>query len=118
MKKNELNTLVVAYATANEKKKAITAEVKDMGDEIKDIFEEKGIDTFEALGWVATVVQKKGKRLNLEKVAALLGGEIPADCYEDTLTPALIVKPAKAAKPLAPAVVAAKDATAAVVVAA
>ena len=35
MTKAELNEKIVRYATANEQKNAVAAEVKDLGDEIK-----------------------------------------------------------------------------------
>lgn len=97
MSKNELNNLIVRYATANEEKKAINAEVKDLGEEIKEEFEEMEITSFEAMGWTATMGYRKNRKPNLEKIAALLGGKIPDDCFDESITPTLTVKANKAA---------------------
>ena len=98
MNKAEMNETIKAYAVANEAKKQAADEVKELGEAIKAYFEERGLEAFEADGYVAKVGTRKGKKLNLDKVAALLGGEIPADCFEDTETPVLTVKASKTAK--------------------
>ena len=98
MTKAELNEKIVRYATANEQKNAVAAEVKDLGDEIKEYMEDREVTTIEAMGYTAVISIRNGKKINLEKVAELLGGEIPAECFEATQTVVLNVKPAKAAK--------------------
>lgn len=97
MTKKEMNEAIIRYAAANEQKKEITAEVKDLGDEIKDYMTENETVRFEAMGYVATLQYKNGKKLNLDKVAEALGGMIPEDFYEPTQTVALVVKANKAA---------------------
>jgi len=98
MNKAEMNNVIVSYAEANEQKKHFTDIVADLGADIKEYFEDRGISTFEAMGYVATVSVRKGKKLNLDKIAKLLGGKIPDDCYIDTETDVLTVKPSKTAK--------------------
>lgn len=98
MNKSEMNELVIRYAETNEQKKALVEDVKEMGEEIREYLEDHETDRFEAMGWVATLSVRNGKKLNLDKVAAALGGEIPADFFEDTETTVLNVKPVKAAK--------------------
>ena len=98
MNKAEMNEVIKTYAAANEQKKAATAEVAGLSEKIKDYFKSRNIIQFEADGFVATISTRNGKKLNLDKVAALLGGKIPADCYEETETPVLTVKADKKAK--------------------
>ena len=87
----DLNNAIVRYGTVNPEKIALTKEVKELGEEIKDTFEELGITKFDALGYTAVVTEKHGKKLNLEKVEKLLGHKIPDDCYEPTVSYALTV---------------------------
>lgn len=98
MNKAEMNETIKAYAIANEAKNTAAKEAKELGEAIKNYFDERGLEAFEADGYVAKVGIRKGTKLNLEKVAELLGGAIPAECYEDTETEVLTVKASKTAK--------------------
>lgn len=99
MNKAELNETINRFYTANEEKKVVESEVKDLRAEIMDYLEEKEMDSYTTPnGLTAGITFRNGKKLNLDKVAELLGGEIPAECYEDTQTPVFTVKAAKAAK--------------------
>ena len=49
-KKNELDEAIKRYAAANAEKKSITEEVKDIGDEIKELMGEAAIETYEVNG--------------------------------------------------------------------
>lgn len=93
----QMNETVVRYGIANEQKKEVTAEVKDLGEVIKDWMLEKKTERFEAMGYVATLQFKSGTKLNLDKVAKALGGTIPESFYEPTQTVALVVKESKGA---------------------
>lgn len=96
MTKNELNNLIVRYAVANEQKKPLVNECKDMGEEIKDAMEERGITTFQAMGYVATVTFRNGKKLNMARLEKLLTKEQIESCYDPTVTPTLTVTATKA----------------------
>lgn len=93
----ELNNAIVRYGTINPEKIAIAKEVKELGEEIKDYFEELGITKFDALGYSAVVMEKHGKKLNLDKVLKLIGKEKLESCYEPTITYALTVTATAAA---------------------
>ena len=97
MNKKEMNETIVRYAAAKKAENEAKAESKDLREDILTYFDEKGIDRFEAMGWVATVTIKKETKLNLDKVRAALGGEIPADFFEPTETILLNVKADKTA---------------------
>ena len=93
--KTELNNLIVRYAAANEEKKPLVNECKALSEEIKDAMADRGVTTFAAMGWTATVTFKNGRKLDLAKVEKLLGGKIPEECYIHTITPTLTVTAAK-----------------------
>jgi hypothetical protein len=97
--KKELNNMIVRYAVANEQKKPLVNECKELGDEIKDAMAEREITTFAAMGYTATVTFRKGKKLNMAKLEALLTKEQLAklaECYDPTITPTLTVTPTAA----------------------
>ena len=94
MTKTELNNLIVRYAVANEQKKPLVNECKEMSEEIKDAMCDRGITTFAAMGYIATVTFKKGQKLNMAKLKAILTKkqlEQLAGCYDQTITPTLTV---------------------------
>jgi hypothetical protein len=94
MTKTELNNTIVRYAALNEQKKPLVNECKEMSDEIKEAMEDRGITTFAAMGYVATVTFKKGQKLNMAKLKAILTKkqlEQLAGCYDPTITPTLTV---------------------------
>ena len=98
MNKKELNETINRFFAANEEKKVIESEVKDLRADILDYMGDKELDTYTTPeGYTAAISYRNGKKLNLDKVAALLGGVIPDDCYEATQTPVFTVKAAKAA---------------------
>lgn len=94
----ELNNAIVRYGTINPEKIALAKEVKELGEEIKDYFEELEITKFDALGYSAVVTEKHGKKLNLDKVLKLIGKEKLESCYEPTVTFALTVTATAAVK--------------------
>ena len=103
MNKKELNETINRYYMANEEKKAATAEVSGLKEEITGYLDEHDLQTYTTPeGYTAVVSFRNGTKLNLEKVAELLGGEIPADCYEPTVTPVFTVKAPKVAKAASP----------------
>ncbi len=96
MKKSEIENLIERYGVTNEQKNALAAEVKDMGEEIKDYFAEEGESVIDTTNFTAKITIRKSKKLDIAKVSALLGYPIPAECYEETETEVLTVKPRKA----------------------
>ena len=92
--KNELDEAIKRYAVANAEKKSITEEVKDIGDEIKELMGEADIETYEVNGIKATVSMRVTRTLDVKKIERLLGREIPADCYKLSETSVLNVKAA------------------------
>lgn len=79
----ELAEAVFRYGNLNPQKIEIVKEVKDLGDDIKDSMEVLGITKFDAKnGFTAVITPRTSRRLNVEKVEALLGRKIPDDCYD------------------------------------
>lgn len=95
MKTNEFNNIIVRYGVLNGQKKELESEVKELGAEIKEEFEERGIEQFEAVGYVATVGKRISRRLNVEKLEKLLGRAIPADCFDNVESEVLTIKAVK-----------------------
>lgn len=91
MTKSELNNLVIRYAVLNEEKKPLVNECKELSEEIKDAMSEREITTFQAMGYVATVTFKKGRKLNMARLEKLLTKAQIDSCYDSTVTPTLTV---------------------------
>lgn len=99
MNKKELNENINRFYMANEEKKAAEAEVKGLREDIMGYLEEHDLQDFTTKeGYKAVISFRNGTKLNLEKVAELLGGTIPAECYVQTVTPVFTVKAPKVAK--------------------
>ena len=91
---NELNEAIKRYAVANAEKKSITEEVKDIGDEIKELMGDADIETYEVDGIKATLSMRVTRSLDAKAIEKLLGRPIPADCYNLSETTVLNVKAA------------------------
>ena len=99
MNKKELNENINRFYMANEEKKAATAEVSGLKEEITGYLDEHDLQTYTTPeGYTAVISFRNGTKLNLEKVAELLGGTIPAECYVQTVTPVFTVNAPKVAK--------------------
>ena len=96
MTKTELNNTIVRYATLNEQKKPLVNECKELSEEIKEAMEERGVTTFAAMGWTATVTYKTTRRLDMAKLEALLTKEQIEACKVEAIVPTLTVTAAKA----------------------
>ena len=92
--KSELNEAIKRYAVANAEKKSITEEVKDIGDEIKELMGDAEIETYEVDGIKATLSMRVTRSLDAKAIEKLLGRPIPADCYKLSETTVLNVKAA------------------------
>lgn len=98
--KKELNNLIVRYAVVNEEKKPLVNECKSLSEEIKDAMEDRGVTTFQAMGFVATVIYKKSKKLNLDRLSKLLTKEQIESCKDEVVIPTLnVTATAKTAEP-------------------
>lgn len=93
----KLGEAVKAYAVVNGEKNELAKQAKELNEEIKDLMGEAAINTFTVDNITATIIVKKGKKLNIEKVEKLLGYAIPADCFKDTFTEQLNIKVAAVA---------------------
>ena len=96
MNKAELIATIDRYAVVNDQKNELANEVKDLGAEIKDYFADNEIAEFTTAHFITKVAVRKSKKLDIAKVSKLLGYPIPADCYEETESEVLTVKPLKA----------------------
>ena len=89
--KTELNNLIIRYAVLTEEKKPLLKECNELSEEIKDAMAEREVTTFAAMGYVANVIFKKGRKLNMTRLEKLLTKEQIESCYDPTVTPTLTV---------------------------
>lgn len=100
IKKAELTEAVKRYYTVNEVKKEAAAEVKELGDEIKDLMAETEVAEFAVEGLVATLTARTSKSLDTDALLTWIakkGLRIPDNCYVTKVSPVLSVKPDKKA---------------------
>ena len=101
MNNTALNEIVTRYYAANEVKKEAAAEVKELGEEIKDIMGEAEITEYEVDGIVAAITTRTNKVLDMDALltwVAKKGLRIPENCYVTKTTAVLNVKAAKKVK--------------------
>ena len=96
-----LAQIVKEYAVVNEEKKEITAQAKDLGDEIKELMEEAEITEYAAAGYTANIGFRETNTLDVAAVEKLLGRPIPAECFKKKITAVLTVKAVKTEKKVA-----------------
>ena len=94
--KTELNNMIVRYAALNEQKKPLVNECKELSDDIKEAMENRGVTTFAAMGWNATITYKRTRKLDMAKLEALLTKEQIEACKVETIVPTLSVTAAAA----------------------
>ena len=94
MTKANLSEAIMRYGVLNPEKIEVAREVKDLGDEIKDAFDELGITKYTTRsGYTAVVTPRKTRKLNVERLEALLGKKIPDSCYDEGVAQVLSVTP-------------------------
>lgn len=101
MNNTALNEIINRYYVANEEKKAAAAEVKELGEEIKDIMGEAEITEYETNGIVAALTTRTNKTLDTDALLTWIakkGLRIPENCYVTKTTAVLNVKAAKKVK--------------------
>ena len=99
--KAELADAVVRYYAAIEVKKEAAAEVKELGEEIKETMGEAEIAEFKTEGLVATITARTTKSLDTDALLVWLskkGLKIPDNCYVAKVTAVLNVKADKKVK--------------------
>lgn len=99
-----LAEIVKEYAVVNEEKKAVTAQAKELGDEIKETMGDADITEYTADGWTAKVGLRETTKLDTDALLTWIakqGLKIPEECYKTTVTEVLTVKPVVAAKKVA-----------------
>ena len=99
--KAELADAVKRYFAANEVKKDAAAEVKEIGEEIKDTMGEAEITEFETEGIVASISARSTKSLDTDALMTWLstkGLRIPENCWVTKTAAVLNVKAAKKTK--------------------
>lgn len=87
--KKNIVSAIVRYGAINPEKNALEKECKELSAYIKDILAEHELVKFDAFGFTVATVEKKSKKLNLEKVEKLIGKKQLAACYEPTVSVAL-----------------------------
>lgn len=99
--KANLIEAVKRYYVVNEEKKVASKEVKDLGEEIKDIMGEAEIASFEVDGLKADITARTTRSLDTDALltwVAKNGLKIPENCYVTKVSAVLTVKEAKAKK--------------------
>jgi len=79
--KKQLNGKIREYVALNGEKNELVKDVKELGNDIKIAMGEAGVDEYSVAGIKATVKAVVKRELDKEKIAKLLGGKIPDDCY-------------------------------------
>lgn len=79
--KKQLNGKIREYVVKNGEKNDLAKEVKELGGEIKMAMGDAGLDVYEVAGIKATVKVVVKRELDKDKIAKLLGGKIPDECY-------------------------------------
>ena len=96
MNKAEMNNVIIRYAEVNKAKNAAAAEVKELGEAIKEYFASREISSFECVGGVtATISSVAGRNINLTRLAAHFGGKVPDEFFDEVETVRLTVKEPK-----------------------
>jgi hypothetical protein len=99
-----LAEIVKEYAVVNEEKKDITAQAKELGDEIKETMGDADITEYTAGGWTAKIGLRETTKLDTDALLTWIakqGLKIPAECYKTTVAEVLTVKPVVTEKKVA-----------------
>ena len=99
-----LAEIVQEYAVVNEEKKDITAQAKELGDEIKETMIDASLTEYTANGWTVKLGLRETKTLDKDALLTWIakqGLRIPEGCYKTNVTEVLTVKPEVTAKKVA-----------------